>query len=48
MTNTRTSTWANIGTTLNENNIDDVLVKAGLDYTVTANPLYTTLNDKQN
>ena len=47
MTNTRTSTWANIGTTLNENNIDDVLVKAGLDYTVTANPLYTTLNDKQ-
>lgn len=47
MTNTRTSTWANIGTTLNETSIDETLRKSGLDYTVIANPLFTTLGDKK-
>lgn len=47
MTNTRTSTWENIGTTINETKIDDVLVKAGLDYTVIASPLFTEMNGKK-
>ena len=44
---TRTSTWENIGTTINESKIDDVLIKAGLDYTVIASPLFTEINDKK-
>lgn len=44
---TRTSTWENIGTTINESKIDDVLIKAGLDYTVIASPLFTEMNDKK-
>lgn len=44
---TRTSTWENIGTTINETKIDDVLVEAGLDYTVIASPLFTEMNDKK-
>ncbi len=47
MTNTRTSTWENIGTTINETKIDDVLVKAGLDYAVIASPLFTEMNGKK-
>ncbi len=47
MTNTRTSTWENIGTTINETKIDDVLVEAGLDYTVIASPLFTEMNGKK-
>lgn len=34
----------NIGTTINETKIDDVLVKSGLDYTVIASPLFTEMN----
>lgn len=44
---TRTSTWANIGTSMRETNIDNVLVKAGLDYSVIANPLYTELGNEK-
>lgn len=44
---TRTSTWANIGTSMKETNIDNVLVKAGLDYSVIANPLYTELDNQK-
>lgn len=44
---TRTSTWENIGTTINETKIDDVLVEAGLDYTVIASPLFTEMNGKK-
>lgn len=44
---TRTSTWANIGTSMKETNIDNVLVKAGLDYSVIANPLYTELGNEK-
>lgn len=47
MTNTRTSTWENIGTTINETKIDNVLVEAGLDYTVIASPLFTEMNGKK-
>lgn len=47
MTNTRTSTWENIGITINETKIDDVLVKAGLDYAVIASPLFTEMNGKK-
>lgn len=44
---TRTSTWANIGTSMREKDIDNVLVKAGLDYSVIANPLYTELGNEK-
>lgn len=44
---TRTSTWANIGTSMRETNIDNVLVKAELDYSVIANPLYTELGNQK-
>lgn len=44
---TRTSTWANIGTSMRETDIDNVLVKAGLDYSVIANPLYTELGNEK-
>lgn len=44
---TRTSTWANIGTSMKETNIDNVLSKAGLDYSVIANPLFTEMNNQK-
>ena len=46
-TNFRTNTWNNLGTTMNETNVNDVLAKAGLDYTVTTTPVFTEFNGQK-
>lgn len=46
-TNFRTNTWSNIGTTMKETNVSDVLKTAGLDYTVTTTPVFTEFNGQK-
>lgn len=46
MTMTRTSTWNNIGTTINTNDFSKVLSSVGLDYTVESKPVFTNFNNK--
>lgn len=46
MTMTRTSTWNNIGTTINTNDFSKVLSSAGLDYTVESKPVFTNFNNE--
>lgn len=38
----RNATWTNIGTDVKANNVNDVLKQAGLDYTVSTQPIYTS------
>ena len=45
--NLRTSTWNEIGTTMNETNVSDVLSKAGLDYTVVTSPVFAMMGDQK-
>lgn len=47
MTNTRTTTWNEIGTTLSTNDFSTVLKDAGLDYEVTREPIFTKIGDKE-
>lgn len=47
MTNTRTSTWANIGNEFETNSIEEALIKGGLDYTVSAQPLYADFGEEK-
>ena len=46
-TNFRNATWNNIGVTMKENNVEDVLKKANLDYTVTTTPVFTEFNGEK-
>ena len=43
----RINTWENIGTQMKETNLEDVLAKAGLDYTVTTTPVFTEFNGQK-
>ena len=43
-TTNRINTWANIGTTMKETNVEDVLKTAGLDYNVVTTPVFTEFN----
>ena len=49
MTNTRTATWTNIGTNVADcnNNIDNILAEAGLDYKVISRPAYTEVDGQK-
>lgn len=44
---TRTNTWKAIGTDVKTTNINEVLEKANLNYTVTTSPVFTEFNGKQ-
>lgn len=46
-TNLRTNTWSNIGTSMNETDVSEVLKKANLDYTVVTSPVFAMLGDKK-
>ena len=43
----RTVSWSNIGPEVNTKNFGDVLTKAGLDYTVSKTPIFTTVGETQ-
>lgn len=49
MTNIRTATWTNIGTNVADcnNNIDNILAEAGLDYKVISRPAYTEVDGQK-
>lgn len=47
MENIRTNTWANIGTAMNERNLDSVLKKANLNYEVFTTPVFTEFNGEK-
>lgn len=45
--NTRTSTWANLGTNFNTTDFTSILDEAGLNYEVESRDLFTTLGDEK-
>lgn len=46
-TNTRVNTWNNIGVSMNETKLEDVLKNAHLDYTVSTTPVFTEFNGEK-
>lgn len=45
-TNFRVNTWSNIGTEVNATTVEEVLNQAKLNYEVAAQPIFTTIGDK--
>lgn len=46
-TNARVNTWNNVGVSMNETKLEDVLKNAHLDYTVSTTPVFTEFNGEK-